>query len=265
MRRRLRLRARAHGGRSHRRTRRAQPAQPRLLDSLSNAGRDLCREVRHRAWIVCSHHEGRDPIFERKPGELRGHLARRRFICSQVQEPPDRGWIAAGAGGRRVDDGVAGGEAAWFKPADGGQPAVAEPADQPQHPGLERADPDAYVVHRRWPAEGAGQPVVLTLEPHASPLTSGPQSADDVDAFLERLYTVANIEPPAAHCLDRFPGHARANTKLGASVAKNVEARDGSRQYGGWPHRQAQHVGRQVDTTGPRGHEGHQGQGVQSA
>jgi len=103
------------------------------------------------------------------------------------------------------------GEVAWFKPGDSRQPPVGEPADQPQHPGFEGADPDADVVRRRRPGEGACQPVVLALEPRAAPLTSVPQLADDVDAFLESLHAVARIEAPAAHRLDRVPGAARAD------------------------------------------------------
>ncbi len=150
--------------------------------------------------------------------------------------------FAPGSGSRRVDHGVAGGEVAGFEPGDGGPPTVGKPADQPQHPGLERADPDADVVHRHRPAEGARQPVVLALEPRAAMLTGVPQLADHANAFLESLHTVAPIEARAAHRLDRVPGDARAG-----------------------PQRQTEDVGCQSHATGPRGHEGHQGQAVQCA
>jgi hypothetical protein len=229
----------------------------------ADAGRHLGSEFRYRTRIVGGHDEGPDPVFERQPGELGGRLARGRADYPQVQQPPDRRGFAPGSGSRRVDHGVAGGEVAGLESGGGGPPPVGEPADQPQHPGLERAHPDADVVHRCRPAEGAGQPVVLALEGHAAMHTGVPEFADHVDAFLEGFHAVARIEAPAAHRLNRVPGDACADAELGASVAQDVEARDSLRQHRRWPERQAEHVGRQSHPTGPRGHEGHQGQGVQ--
>jgi hypothetical protein len=75
-------------------------------DVLAHGGRDLAREGLDRARIVRHDDERPDPVLEREARERLDRALGQR----QVEQPPDRGRLAARADRGLVDRGIAGRE-----------------------------------------------------------------------------------------------------------------------------------------------------------
>ena len=177
------------------------------------------------------------------PAEKRPPMFTRRRIS--------RG-IASGGERRLVDRAVARGEVARLQVGQRRQPAVALAPDEPQHPGLERADPDRDVVRGGGPALRAADVVVLAVDLEPCALALVPDPADDVDRLRERVDGLAGREAAAAHGVDRIPEAAGAESELEATAAEQVEAGGGPREDRGRTQRQVGDVGREVDALGAR-------------
>ena len=149
-------------------------------------------------------------------------------------------------------------EVAGLQVGERGQPPVALATDEPQHPRLQRADPDGDVVRRRRPALRAVDAVVLAVDLEPGALALVPDAADDVDRLRERVDGLAGREASAAHGVDRVPEAAGAEAELEAAAAEQVEARGRAGEHGRRPQRHVGDVRREVHAFGARGDPGQQ-------
>src|SRR5918999_3414146 len=147
-------------------------ARHRLADRRS----DLAAPALDRGSVVGREDEDADAVVERERQQLldRGDVAR------DVQQAPDLAGVAAGVPRGVVDDAVAAFEVAVLEVGEAGEPTVGLAADQPQHPRLERAEPDRDVVRGLRAALGAANAVVLTVDADAAALGRVEDRADDV-------------------------------------------------------------------------------------
>jgi hypothetical protein len=66
----------------------------------------------------------------------------------------------------------------------------------------------------------------------------------------------------AAHAGDRVGEAARAEAELETAAAEDVDGRGLLGKHRRWPQRQVDHIGEEVDRTGPRGEPGDLGEGI---
>ena len=209
--------------------------------------------------VVAREDERADALVEHERQQLLDPLGRRaveepapacREPAADVHEATDLARIASGGERGLVDRAVARGEVAGLQVGQRRKPAVALPPDQPQHPGLERADPDGDVVRGGGAALRAADVVVLAVDLEPGSLALVPDPADDIDRLRERVDGLAGREAAAAHGVDGVPEAAGAEPELEATAAEQVEAGGGAREDGGRAQRQVGDVGREVDALG---------------
>ena len=143
------------------------------------------------------------------------------------------------------------------------QPAVRDPAGQPQHPRPVRPEPDPDRVGRCRTALGPDDPVVLTVDPHPAAGVGVPDRPDDLDRLRGRLDRLTRGPPLAAHRHDRVPERARSEPELEPAAAEQVEARRRPGQDRRRAEREIRHVRGDRDLHGLRGDVRHQRPGVE--
>ena len=268
------LGARLGNDRLRRRRARRGPALARGGDQLAHRRRHLGGEGLDRPRLVGDGEEAGDALLERQPRQLLGLALGRageraggavRPGAGDVEQAAHLARVAAGGRRRRVDRRVAGGDVGLRQVGDAGQPAVAEPPGQVQHPRLVGADPEADPVRRRRPAGGAAGPVVLALETDAAAGVGVPERPHQPDRLLQRRDALPRPPPRPAHRLDRVPEGAGAEPELDPAAAQQVERGRRPGQHRRRAQRQVDDVGRQPDPVGAGGDVGEQRPGVEEA
>jgi hypothetical protein len=194
---------------------RGRPAAFRL-HHLADGRCDLPAEDGELVGVVRGEHERGEPVREAELGQPLAPRGRRAGqspaaeAAADVEQPADLRGVPAGVGRRLVDDGVGLGDGVEAEVGQRGQPAVGGAADQPEHPRLQRAEPDRDVVRRTGAALGALDPVVAAGHAQQGPLVGVPDAADDLDGVGEGGDRLPGAEPGAAHRLDRVPVGTRA-------------------------------------------------------
>ena len=128
-------------------------------DPLAHGRRDVGRPRLDGGRVVGRQDERPDPVLEGEPRQLL-HPLRGGECAGHVQEPADRGRVAAGRRRRGVDGVVPRREIARLEVGERGQPAAGLAPCQVEHARLVGADPDADVVQRRRAAGGTVEAVV---------------------------------------------------------------------------------------------------------